>query len=251
MKLTSPCRVCGQDMTTTWRSPQVLPVMIHPQCDTRPVADRHRPHPAEGNLANVAHDAVLALAEAATSPAGSPQWVKADQLMDQAAAIQRNTLFTDLGKAALYYATRLKWPVFPLIPGEKRPLTRNGLYAATTDQHQVAQWWKETPGANIGIATGTNFAVIDVDTPISSTLFDEISNDDDLHVYGMSLTSSGGRHLLIETADGPAKNGVAVFGPNIDFRTTGGYIVAPWSRLTSGKVWQWLIPPAQQIWGGE
>lgn len=211
--------------------------------------ERHRPHPAEGNLLNVAHDAVLALAEAASTPAGSPQWKRADMLMDQAAAIQRNTLFADLGKAAMYYATKLNWPVFPLVPGEKRPLTRNGLHAATTDPQQVAEWWHTTPDANIGIATGGSFAVIDVDTPVASTMFDQISADDDLHAYGISLTSSGGRHLLIKVEDGPAKNGVGVFGPNIDFRTAGGYIVAPWSRLKSGKVWQWLVPPANEIRG--
>src|SRR5262245_49991368 len=66
--------------------------------------------------------------------------------------------------AALSYAAR-GWPVFPCRPRAKEPLTQHGCKDATTDPHQITQWWTRWPEANIGIATGmaSRIIVIDVD----------------------------------------------------------------------------------------
>ena len=55
--------------------------------------------------------------------------------------------------------------VFPCVPGEKTPIVASGFRRATTDPHQVAQWWRWQPSANIGIPTGavSGLVVIDVD----------------------------------------------------------------------------------------
>jgi len=85
------------------------------------------------------------------------------------------------GTAALAYAARLNWKVFPCYsvgenrvcscgdmacnsPG-KHPRAENGFKAATTDEGIIRQWWTQGPDANIGVATGaaSGFDVLDVD----------------------------------------------------------------------------------------
>ena len=66
-------------------------------------------------------------------------------------------------EAALAYAKR-GWPVFPCKPGEKTPLTRNGVLDATTNVKTITRWWTETPDANIGLdCGGAGFMVLDFD----------------------------------------------------------------------------------------
>ena len=54
--------------------------------------------------------------------------------------------------------------VFPLRPGDKRPLITKWQEQATNRLDQVLNWWSVTPNANIGIATGDGLTVIDIDT---------------------------------------------------------------------------------------
>src|SRR3954453_18758431 len=72
-----------------------------------------------------------------------------------------------LSGSALAYAER-GWPVFPLRPREKVPLIAkaaggNGVHDATTDLDQISAWWTRCPRANIGLAAGPAFWVLDVD----------------------------------------------------------------------------------------
>lgn len=95
-----------------------------------------------------------------------------------------------LAKAARWYA-RNGVLVFPLVPGEKRPVIRSvhrlpdgktdtvaqkecagrcgqdghGLYDGTLDIGKVDGWWTRWPQANIGLPTGHLFDVIDIDGP--------------------------------------------------------------------------------------
>lgn len=66
---------------------------------------------------------------------------------------------------ALYYAEK-GLAVFPLEERGKRPITKNGCKAATTNKEQIAEWWSCYPNSNIGIATGRpsgGLVVIDLD----------------------------------------------------------------------------------------
>ena len=66
---------------------------------------------------------------------------------------------------ALYYAEK-GLAVFPLEERGKRPITKNGCKAATTNKEQIAEWWSYYPNSNIGIATGSpsgGLVVIDLD----------------------------------------------------------------------------------------
>ena len=143
--------------------------------------------------------------------------------------------------AAVAYATRLRRPVFPCRPKDKRPLSNNGLKDATTETHIIELWWKNWPDANIGIPTGvaSGFDVLDVDP--------RHGGDDSLETlesqYGEmpatveQLTGGGGRHLLFRHRDG-VRNKVGLL-PGLDIRGEGGYIVVAPSVHESGRTYCW------------
>jgi hypothetical protein len=64
-------------------------------------------------------------------------------------------------------------PVFPCVPGEKRPLTSRGFHDAATDPAQVSAWWRRWPTANIGVPTGrsSGVEVVDVDRKTAGSGF--------------------------------------------------------------------------------
>ena len=67
-------------------------------------------------------------------------------------------------KAALWYASRFHWHVFPLRPRDKTPLEAGGFYTASTDPAVIRDWWRRWPEANVGIACGASgLVVIDID----------------------------------------------------------------------------------------
>lgn len=141
---------------------------------------------------------------------------------------------------ALIYAD-LGWPVFPCVPRDKRPMTSHGLKDATTDRDQITEWWEHTPDANLAIATGVAFDVLDVDelyrdedgnvgTPLDSWL-----PDDAPILVGPTVTTGNGAHLYV------APTGLgnrAAFVPHCDWRGAGGYVIAPPSVHPSGAVYR-------------
>jgi hypothetical protein len=152
-----------------------------------------------------------------------------------------------LREAALIYAA-WGWPVFPLKPHAKTPATRNGFKDATTDPERIDTWWKRHPNSNIGLPTGHAFDVIDIDPPdgIQSYL-DLISENLIPDIHGKVCTSSGGAHLYIEATGDGNRTGLR---PGIDYRGTGGYVVAPPSTLGApGRSWSWTNVPSPRIKG--
>jgi hypothetical protein len=160
--------------------------------------------------------------------------------------------------AAVYYAS-IGWPVFPLHPGRREPLGRlapKGLHDATTDPGAVAAWWSDTPDANIGLRTGDRFDVVDLDVKDGR---DGVGSFWDLcqrtgqtpRLLGSTLTTTGGRHLLIApTGKGNLQNVGAAPGEKtgVDYRGTGGYIVAPPSVI-DGRLYTWIVAPAAELTG--
>src|SRR6266487_4217526 len=45
----------------------------------------------------------------------------------------------------------------------KHPITAHGLKDASTNREQVEWWWRRFPRANVGLATGHVFDVLDID----------------------------------------------------------------------------------------
>lgn len=152
-----------------------------------------------------------------------------------------------LGDAALVYARDFGWPVFPLKPHDKRPATKHGFKDATTDLERIQRYWAAHPQANIGIPTGIAFDVIDIDTPDGPQSLIEIDKAGAIPpVHGRVVTASGGLHLFVEAA--PGRGNATRIKPGIDYRGTGGYVVAPPSWLGQrGRSWSWLSKPSPRI----
>ena len=128
--------------------------------------------------------------------------------------------------------------VFPLVPGDKRPLIPRWQEQATNRLEQVNSWWQIHPSANIGIATGNGLTVIDVDT-IAHNGGKGADGEDSLLGWQVIngylpptltvLTQSGGKHRYYFTEkDYHNKTGIL---PGVDVRGAGGYVVAPGSRV--------------------
>ncbi|KUF06096.1 bifunctional DNA primase/polymerase [Leucobacter sp. G161] len=121
--------------------------------------------------------------------------------------------------------------VFPCVPGGKRPLTEHGFHDATTDLEQVGAWWRNHPEANIGIPTGVGIDVLDVDVhatgsgfPVLRTLRRENLVDG---WDAVVRSPSGGLHLYYPSNPERAARSWSRGRAHVDFRGTGGYIIAP------------------------
>jgi hypothetical protein len=175
-----------------------------------------------------------------------------DQLDAEIAMLERWLERDDaLMLCAIDYAHRLGLRVLPLVPGRKTPLGgerccdgthTNGSTTASRNLETVARWWREHPAANVGIATGDRFDVIDQDGPEGAISWARIGRADAWPaVHGVALTvrgEGGGVHRYVaSTGDG---NGAKI-APGIDYRGRGGYVVAPPS-IIEGRRYSWVQP---------
>lgn len=127
---------------------------------------------------------------------------------------------------ALRYV-RLGWPVIPL--KGKLPLTENGSKDASLNEGQIRAWWEKWPNANIGLATGHRFFVVDVDIKGGGEdTWDMLrAQHAALPETIEAVTGTGGRHILYALpSEFPVNNSQGKIGPGIDVRGKGGYIVA-------------------------
>ena len=128
-------------------------------------------------------------------------------------------------------------PVFPCVPGEKRPLVRRGFRDASTDAQQVAAWWSRWPSANIGIPTGavSGVEVVDVDVHPTGTGFPAFREAHRQgHAAGWAAlvrTPSGGLHAYYPVNPDRAQSSWQAARAHVDFRGDGGYIIAPPSKV--------------------
>lgn len=129
-------------------------------------------------------------------------------------------------------------PVFPCVPGGKRPLTAHGFQDASTDPTLIGSWWDRWPEANIGVPTGavSGVDVVDVDVHSAGTgfaYFEEARRAGLVNGWiWLVRTPSGGAHAYFP-ADGEQRSW-QVPGKHIDFRGDGGYIIVAPSRVTTG-----------------
>ena len=136
-------------------------------------------------------------------------------------------------RQALAYA-RHGWPVFPCLPGQKIPATQHGFRDATTDEQQITDWFGRGFTWNLAIATGAPGPdVLDVDQhgeagngyPAFARL-ERAGLVDGAAAY--VRTPAGGMHAYFTGSD--QHNG-RLPSHHLDFRSQGGYILAPPSQV--------------------
>jgi hypothetical protein len=142
-------------------------------------------------------------------------------------------------RQALAYTQR-GWPVFPCLPGEKIPATRHGYRDATTSQQQITDWFGRGFRWNLAIATGhPGPDVLDVDQhgPAGNG-FAALTRLHDAGLLDQASswvrTPSGGLHAYFRGSD--QRNG-HLPAHHMDFRSHGGYVLAPPSQV-DGKPYQ-------------
>lgn len=150
-------------------------------------------------------------------------------------------LFSEVGgmppreAAARFAAARV--PVFPCVPGEKRPLVARGFHDASADLGQVAGWWSRWPSANIGIPTGvaSGVEVVDVDVHTTGTGFPAFCEAHRQgHAAGWAAlvrTPSGGLHAYYPAHPDRVQSSWQAARAHVDFRGDGGYIIVPPSKV--------------------
>ena len=133
-------------------------------------------------------------------------------------------------RQALAYA-RHGWPVLPVV--EKIPATPHGFLDATTDESRIRDWWRQNPNRNIGIATGRPGPdVVDVDRHgpgRNGFAAWNAARREGLVQRPLAIvaTPSGGIHAYFRGSDQRS----AATSAHIDFRSQGGYVVAPRSTV--------------------
>jgi bifunctional DNA primase/polymerase-like protein len=123
-----------------------------------------------------------------------------------------------------------KHPLGSLVP--------HGVKDATCNRARVLAWWSSHPQANIGLATGRLFDVLDVDGPAGERAMRQLAAAHGLASSGpLVRTGGGGWHFYL------APTGLGNVHPRgleqVDWRGRGGYVVAPPSRHRSGHPYQW------------
>jgi Bifunctional DNA primase/polymerase, N-terminal len=143
-----------------------------------------------------------------------------------------------------------KHPLGTLVP--------HGVKEATTNRARVLAWWTRHPQANIGLATGHDFDVLDVDGPAGAQAIRTLAATHGLQSSGPLVRTGGGgwHYYLAATGLGNVRPaGLA----HVDWRGRGGYVVAPPSRHHSSHPYQWatgrdLDTPLAQVpascWSG-
>jgi hypothetical protein len=126
------------------------------------------------------------------------------------------------------------WPVFPCLPGQKIPATQHGFRDATTNEQQITEWFGRGFSWNLAIATGAPGPdVLDIDQhgeagngyPAFATL-KRAGLVDGAAAY--VRTPAGGMHAYFT---GTGQHNGRLPSHHLDFRSQGGYILAPPSQV--------------------
>jgi Bifunctional DNA primase/polymerase, N-terminal len=109
-----------------------------------------------------------------------------------------------------------KHPLGSLVP--------HGVKDATTNRARVLAWWTRHPQANIGLATGHRFDVLDIDGPTGAQAIQTLATEHGLNSTGpLVRTGGGGWHYYL------APTGLGNVRPTGLSMSTGAVGAAMWS----------------------
>ena len=156
---------------------------------------------------------------------------------------------------AIEYVRR-GWSVIPLRANGKEPAIPWDRYQAERPTEQMITAWFRGNNRNIGIVTGavSSIVVLDVDAPSKpdepdgrESLDKLIARFGPLPETAVSLTGSGGRHIIFKHPGFELRNFSKKKRTGLDFRGDGGYIVSPPSIHPNGNAYEWLddVEPAE------
>lgn len=132
---------------------------------------------------------------------------------------------------------------------DKKPVITGWRENATTDPEQIKRWWTAHPGAIPGIELSkVSLLVIDADRhggPDGVAEFEAlVARHGALPLGPLTETAGGGLHYFFKQ---PLRkrlgNRKGALPPGVDVRGDGGWIVAPGSTRSDGKLWKPLGPP--------
>jgi hypothetical protein len=127
-----------------------------------------------------------------------------------------------------------KHPLGALVP--------HGLKEATTNRARVLAWWTRHPQANIGLACGDHFDVLDLDGPQAVEALAALADRHGLELLAGGPVARTGRevagwHYYLAPAGLGRLSGVL---ERVDYQGRGAYVVAPPSRHASGHPYRWV-----------
>lgn len=122
----------------------------------------------------------------------------------------------------------------------KHPIITGWQNRATNKDEEIEEFWTQYPEANIGIVTGDNLVVVDVD-PRNGGFETLESLFEGYGPFPRTVTVStggGGKHyyFLCNTEEIRCKNNG--LGEGIDIKSSGGYVVGPGSIHASGMLYE-------------
>lgn len=133
----------------------------------------------------------------------------------------------------------------------KHPMTPQGFHDASADEEQVKAWWAKWPTANIGVPTGDEFDVVDIDGAAQAwTEFTATHKMPEHYGVAMSGRSTGGFHYYCRPGGRKTvpsgKNGLP---KGVEIKGAGGYVVAPPSLHVSGATYRWIKELSTEVHG--
>jgi hypothetical protein len=126
-----------------------------------------------------------------------------------------------------------KHPLGQLVP--------HGLTEATCNRARILAWWTAHPQANVGLATGHCFDVLDLDGPAGVTALRAFADQHGVRLPDRgpvvrSGRAEGGWHYYLAPAGLPRRTRLL---DGVDYQALGSYVVAPPSRHASGHRYAW------------
>jgi hypothetical protein len=102
-------------------------------------------------------------------------------------------------------------------------------------------WWSQHPQANVGLACGHRFDVLDLDGPAGVAALRQFAAEHRITLPATgpvvrSGRTEGGWHYYVAHSGLPRRRGVL---DGVDYQALGGYVVAPPSRHASGRRYAW------------